>query len=433
MVRALESSSKPEPSRRPYTHTVRCSLDSAIVILLLWGLQLLNKSFQFNLKEYFKKRRYSFKRIVGVIVVLCTLLVLILKGNRQLLTQDIVYVSSDAAGQIAELRTINADGTDLARITSQHLLHSSNTSPTVWNWLQRFSPHVHLSSAEVKPSWSPDGEKLAYLEVAPHGTYRIVIVEPDGGRIILKHERGILATAPVWSRDGQYVGTLSNEQDLLIFEVNSGQVLNIIEIDGNLSEFDWSPDTDVIVGFVDLRPTSQSKQIVLIEPFSGAVFEHSRQDLVEGRGECCLSWSPDGDLFAYISFSITETTLNVIDFQSSKLVGQHNIPLGFCLDWAPNSRELSALGKVEGTSYSDYDIFKLDISTGELVRLTKGMGVDYMLSCPQWSPKGDWILFVASGVSSAELFKVSSNGETLVQLTDNSLMEAQATWHPIED
>lgn len=64
---------------------------------------------------------------------------------------------------------------------------------------------------------------------------------------------------------------------------------------------------------------------------------------------------------------------------------------------------------------SDYDIWTLDLESGEINQLTFG---SYWNDKPHWSPDGKWVVFTSNRTGYPEVFKVSARGGEAVQLTE---------------
>ena len=63
-----------------------------------------------------------------------------------------------------------------------------------------------------------------------------------------------------------------------------------------------------------------------------------------------------------------------------------------------------------------------------LVSLAPGQHHGVMYHSPQWSPDGRWILVSATLDGDAELYLVSTRGEPMRKLTDNSASDDLARW-----
>ena len=64
---------------------------------------------------------------------------------------------------------------------------------------------------------------------------------------------------------------------------------------------------------------------------------------------------------------------------------------------------------------SDYDIWALDLETGDINQLTFGQ---FWNDKPHWSPDGKWVVFTSNRTGFPEVFKVPVEGGEAIQLTD---------------
>jgi Tol biopolymer transport system component len=123
--------------------------------------------------------------------------------------------------------TVNADGTDLRRLTSTKARFRGRLRP--------------LSSAA--PTWSPDGSRIAYVRaLEPSGGSYIWVMNVDGTK---KRRLAItrLADSPAWSPDGERIafsGGLS--QDIYILDLRDGKVRRLFNTPQGEDLPDWSPD-----------------------------------------------------------------------------------------------------------------------------------------------------------------------------------------------
>jgi Tol biopolymer transport system component len=163
---------------------------------------------------------------------------------------------------------------------------------------------------ETEPAWSPDGQRLAFVEytrrgrILPNGDFisardQIDVVNIDGsGRRQVTHDDhyyGESPDAPDWSPDGQWI--LFNDMQgvpALIHPDGTGQV--DLGGDGTAGSASFSPD---------------GKQIVYTDTGSMCVTsldgKHGRCQVVNGSGPV---WSPDGREFVYTRFHVTRPKTN---------------------------------------------------------------------------------------------------------------------------
>lgn len=75
----------------------------------------------------------------------------------------------------------------------------------------------------------------------------------------------------------------------------------------------------------------------------------------------------------------------------------------------------------------DYDIWKLQLSSGSLTRLTSGA---YWNDCPRWSPDGTKILFVSNRTGTPQIWVMDDTGANQKAVTANNRWHGTPDWSP---
>ncbi|WP_310386390.1 hypothetical protein [Roseateles sp.] len=161
------------------------------------------------------------------------------------------------------------------------------------------------SLAELAPSWSPDGHSLAYftmdmasgsmqLHLLDLKTQELVVIKGNG------KDKG--PAAPVWSRDGQSVSFLGQD------DKGRSQVWVVQSDGGNLRELssktaprgagwaDLSPDGKKLVWIGDLR--EKGTHILVTDVASGVT---TNLTSAVQAGHEAARWSPDGQRIVFAS------------------------------------------------------------------------------------------------------------------------------------
>jgi Tol biopolymer transport system component len=105
---------------------------------------------------------------------------------------------------------------------------------------------------ESDPSWSPDGELIAYVRRTPGTAIQNVwVMKPDGsGRRALTKQDG-RAFTPAWSPDSSRVVFSTNAEskvfELYTIGVNGKRLSQVAPTAGDNFEPSWSPDGSTIV------------------------------------------------------------------------------------------------------------------------------------------------------------------------------------------
>lgn len=214
----------------------------------------------------------------------------------------------------------------------------------------------------LSPTWSPDGEKLAFISFR-RGATGVCVMDSSGKLFTIMMKRGELNSAPDWSPDGHYLVFSSNESgnsEIYRLEVASGHKERLTFHRAIDSSPSWSPKGREIVFTSD---RSGSPQLYIMD----AEGTNVRRLTYQGSYNDSAAWSPKGDKIAYVS-------------------------------------------RVEGV----FEIFLHDLNKGTTIRLTRGSRNN---ENPRWSPDGRHIVFASNRKGSYDIFSMNYEGTDQKQLT----------------
>jgi TolB protein len=223
---------------------------------------------------------------------------------------------SALSGRIAfdnfeDVWTINADGTDLTRLThspwpefqpswspdGRFIAYRSepNEHPELWVMNADGTGQHRLTRDGGFPDWSPDG--IAYAPGGgPSGNSWIAIMNADGsGQRVPHTDYGEL---PSWSPDGTRIAfsnNLSGEALMYIVDVDGSRVVDLSGV-GEGNQVAWSPDGRSILFASDRDHSDNYRDIYVMRPDGSGVRRLTHQD----PGAETPAWSPDG---RYIVFA----------------------------------------------------------------------------------------------------------------------------------
>lgn len=175
---------------------------------------------------------------------------------------------SDRTG-VALIYTVNADGTDLRRLTR--------------------------SGNDGAPAWSPDGRTIAFVSEAHNFTDDIYLMKADGSdqRQLTRSNDYPGATDPAWSPDGRKIAFIDEHYALEVMRLDGSQrkLVNSPPATSALPSEDsspaWSPDGRTIV-FAQ-KKANRSLQIYVTNADGSGKHQLTHKEL-----NAFPSWSPDG-------------------------------------------------------------------------------------------------------------------------------------------
>ena len=276
----------------------------------------------------------------------------------------------------------------------------------------------------VGPAWSPDGKEIAcgVREYDGGGHFDSVV----GIRLTDGAERSL--TSYRWSSVGQ-ISWLPNGLGLVLtarespsapFQIwhlpaSGGEVRRVTNDLNDYRGISYNAatgsllaiQTNVVSGIWvmrsgDLKKSDELSRHVAIEESSAIQIASETGRLHE------MAWTTDGRI-VYVSHAANGSSIWVRDPDESiprqLAVDMRNVH-GFAV--SPDGRYLVVSSDRAGT----FNLWRVEMNGGELVRLTEGEDVS-----PRFSPDGRWIVFQRGFPSGARIWRVSRDGGEAVALT----------------
>jgi Tol biopolymer transport system component len=229
---------------------------------------------------------------------------------------------SSLSGRIAfdnheDVWTINADGTDLTRLTHSPAFQfdpswSPDGTQIAYRSDQGDESEIWIMNADgtgqrrltagLSPAWSPDGLRIAYASPGdipcPPGRgprcTGISIMNADGsGQHRVPNTDG--GEYPSWSPDGKRIAFNSNltgDHVMYIVDVDGSNLVNLSSV-GEGWQVDWSPDGRSILFTSHRDHPDNYTDVYVMRPDGSAVLR-----LTHNRAYT-PAWSPDGDSIVF--------------------------------------------------------------------------------------------------------------------------------------
>jgi TolB protein len=315
-----------------------------------------------------------------------------------------IAFTSNRAGNF-EIYVMNADGSGVKRLTN---------APDSYDW---------------KPTWSADGGTVAFERDGP-GEQAIYTVPAGGGTPTLLLDG---AAEPSYSPDGTRLAYLDMEPDddsgeiyvLTLATMAKQQITWNTRAD---TDPEWSPDsTMVAVSRFDSAGEGLANMEVWIVEANGF-----NEDELVGPDAMYPGWSPDGTTVAYAGYDGANWDIYV----TSPVPGNPSTRLTTAAaadrepNWQPRPVEtLGTEGLIAFTSTRDgnAEIYVMNPNGTAATRLTNHAAVDDYAAI---SPDGTEVAFTSWRDGDAEIYVVDADGvdPTLTKVTDNAGYDAEPTW-----
>ncbi len=224
----------------------------------------------------------------------------------------------------------------------------------------------------VSPAWSPDGTKIAYLDVgADYSIGDVWVMDADGGN---PQQMGSLTNPGyndmVWAEDGSLIYFIKHR-------IGDPEVF-VVALDGSGSSLmDWREAAWIVKGSIDnrgLSPDGTKLADVVLQDSEGDAYLYLA---IFAPGEVPQPSEPIEDILNRIDFRVIP--LPDLPYQQADLEPGQFRPTTPGPTWSPDSMKIAFSADNE---QGDQEVWVVDIDGSNLVNLTNGLGGDY----PAWQP-----------------------------------------------
>lgn len=245
------------------------------------------------------------------------------------------------------LAAVGGRGASAARPGAEEIAFSAGAPAKVYTLnLRTGAPHrvVRGLTAQMDPSWSPDGRRLAFAGVLQARPSQIYVVSVDGRDLRRLTRSGVADTNPVWSPDGTRIafveapavptGYWGEARDLMVINADGTGLRRLTKDTGAKSDVSWSPDATRLM-FIDGHILT--RQVKILDLRSGRTI-----NLATDAGSPV--WSPDGADVAYVQSYPTRVELVIAAADGSRrrvLLSRPLARVPISVSWSPDGSAIA--------------------------------------------------------------------------------------------
>jgi WD40 repeat protein len=309
---------------------------------------------------------------------------------------------------------------------------SAQTYPnarTGGNYMHNYLLPPAASSTPWWPSWSPDGQWVAFAMSGSLWRMKVANGRGDGVAEELLREKEYLSS-PEWSRDGRYLAYTADDDgksiNVRVLNLATGVVTAVTTGAHVNIEPAWSPDGRRLA-YVTTAPNGYYN-VAVVDMADGRPGEpiYVTRDHKYGAPRLYFSdedvhlspaWSPDGRELLLVSnrgiplgsggIWRVPVAADVMSTDRARLIHKEETLYRTRPQWSPDGKRLVYASHLGGQFTN---LFVLPAQGGEPYKMTFG---EYDTFLPRWSPDGEWIVSVSNERGLPQLkFLKAWGGET---------------------
>ena len=251
-------------------------------------------------------------------------------------------------------------------------------------------------------------------------TKEIFTCDFDGKNIKPFTRHNSISLAPSWSHDGQwlaYVSYAKGGTKILIRQVQ-GKLGAIVNYPGTNSAPDWMPGSLKLAAAMTYQG---DPEIYLLTRKGEMIKRITRSSGIDVSPD----FSPDGRKIAFTSRRYGSPQIYIKDLETGQVKrltyqGNHNTSPA----WSPDGKRIAYVG-IEDNSI---DIFVIRVDSGMPVQLTMDSGDN---EDPSWSPDGSMLAFTSTRNGRVpKIFVMNASGTDQRQLIVKRGRQSQPAWSP---
>ena len=263
------------------------------------------------------------------------------------------------------------------------------------------------------PSWSADGQWIAFASNHADGKCHIWKVRAGGTNLTQVTPSSEVDTSPAWSRDGQRIAFSRAQDDSTQVWVGHPDGSDLTKLTryacANVDPA-WAPD-NLTLAFVTDRADDWDILTASLASEAGSY------PAASAKPERHPTWSPDGTWVAYARGDALETgtKFNIwkVRVGSTERV---EITTGQYMDWDPAWHPTQNLIAFDSDRDGSRKLWVVNADGTGLHRVTSER-MSFVETEPAWSPDGSKLAFIGEGQYGGEVWIVNADGTGLTQVT----------------
>lgn len=309
----------------------------------------------------------------------------------------------------------------------KHVQASSVPSQTLSLYLP-----IIVNRYQPPPPVYPPVNKIAYSSgyTSSNRVYNIFAVVP--GQPIatqLTFQNSAQYLKPSWSPDGSKIAFYGGNQIWVMNADGSGQH-GLINVAGHHVHPTWSPYGDRIAFSSDIyNPGPYPNHIYLVNTYgSNPPVSITDSNVLSDEWP---DWSPDGKRIAFAGCNVTYYSCQIFTVAvdgSQRTNISNSAYYDYAPNWSPNGQKIVFYRNLGTSATPSRQIFVMNADGSGQTQLTFNSGQNWY---PNWSPDGNLIAFQTYYSSYADIYTMHADGTGVLNVTGHQFTYASvhADWH----